>query len=923
MRPLKLTMSAFGSYAGVTEIDFTQFDKGSLYLISGNTGSGKTTIFDAIVFALYGEASGSIRNDARRFRSKYAEDDADTYVELVFENKGVTYYVRRNPRYMRKAKRTGKNDMVAQPPGAELCYYEGDVIATDMAKVTAGITEILGVDCKQFTRMTMLAQGEFQNLLLAGSDEREKIFRHIFHTERFDEIQGRIASDFNSIEQERKELFIAIHQNMEQIKLTGNRDISDITSQDIPDMEQTSDILNDQIDEDEAMLENIENKIQKHKSELEKVLNNISEEEQRMADKKQLDKEKKYIEELRKSLVSAGEAVKDRKKNEPDIKKCEDRIAVLTTLLPDYEQLEGYMKEMTDGKKKLDKIHSDIDTYTDSMDKKSRKLEEYIREVQTLGELKLQYEKLCNELGKIKEKKSLLIDISHRISVIDKNEAMLQKVQREYVNLSHKYDKLRDEYEKKRKAFLDEQAGVIAASYLFENEPCPVCGSTIHPKPAILSEGAPDREQIETMQAEVERLNTKVQEQSVEAAKLKNTIEHDRKSVVEQSGYDVPEASYEDIRENVSAELNNSEDMLKDIEGRADICNKDIMRLEKIEASIPKLKEEIESLTGTVDELKKKETLAGEQMMKAKTTYDAVSSKLEYSSREEAVKEIESLTGRSLAMRKDIEEAVHKVEDITGRINVSKGKTEQLEKKLESCVVKDVEQLYARKDEINHLTNELEEQRKQLLGRISVNRECRLSLDRNKAQLEKVDREYGWKKMLRDTVKGTVGGRAKITLEVFVQLAYFDRVLERANIRFEEMTSGQYTMKRAEDAENLRSRTGLDISVIDHFNGSERSVRTLSGGECFKASLSLALGMADEVSANSGGIVLDSLFVDEGFGSLDEESLQQAMKVLNDLTEGNRQIGIISHVNELKTQIDKQISVEKDAMGISKVKVMS
>ena len=137
------------------------------------------------------------------------------------------------------------------------------------------------------------------------------------------------------------------------------------------------------------------------------------------------------------------------------------------------------------------------------------------------------------------------------------------------------------------------------------------------------------------------------------------------------------------------------------------------------------------------------------------------------------------------------------------------------------------------------------------------------------------------------------------------------------------MTSGQYTMKRAEDAENLRSRTGLDISVIDHFNGSERSVRTLSGGECFKASLSLALGMADEVSANSGGIVLDSLFVDEGFGSLDEESLQQAMKVLNDLTEGNRQIGIISHVNELKTQIDKQISVEKDAMGISKVKVMS
>lgn len=937
MRPIKLTMSAFGSYAGVTHIDFTKFDKGSLYLISGNTGSGKTTIFDAIVFALYGEASGSIRNDSKRFRSKYADDDADTYVELIFENKGVEYYVKRNPKYMRKAKRAGKNDMVSQAPAAELTYYNGDVIATDIAGVTAGVTEILGVDCKQFTRMSMLAQGEFQSLLLAGSEEREKIFRHIFHTERFDEIQARIASDFNSIEQAGKELYIAIRQNTGQIKFTDDRNVSHILERNIPDINEVCEILEEQMTSDERMLEDIEMRINNKKELLEQKLQCISEEESMLQDKRQLESEIKHVSELNIKLADAKADMDTKKESEPDIKKCEDRIAVLNTRLDDYDRLEQFIREQSEYGKLLISVRKDIEEKNKSVFRKTQKMESDMKYIEKLADLKIRYSNLSAESDKLKDKYSVLVDLNEGIQDISDDEIELINVRKEYISLSGKYDNVKNEYDTKRKAFLDEQAGIIAANYLVMNEPCPVCGSVNHPNPAVLKEGAPDREEVERLQKQADKMNAMVRDKSIEAAKLKSNIENKKKSVVSrymnimtksneygdaQKNTDI--SSYVQIEKLVSGELAEVKRELINKDNKMGELQRDIAHLEEIADYIPKLKDEIEELNSVIEKLTNTQNDITQKVTIAETNYNAIKEKLEYASKREALTEIRNLTIKCTDIKKSIEDAEDKYQSIRENINVLSGKIEQLKNKLKDRNIDEeaVGKLYAERDEIKSSADVLERDRKEVLARVSVNRECESLLEKNRLQLNKVEKEYGWKKMLRDTVKGTIVGRAKITLEVYVQLAYFDRVLERANIRFEEMTLGQYTMKRSEDAENLRSRTGLDISVIDHFNGSERSVRTLSGGECFKASLCLALGMADEVSANSGGIVLDSLFVDEGFGSLDEESLQQAMKVLDELTEGNRQIGIISHVNELKNRIDRQIYVEKDALGRSSVKMI-
>lgn len=207
-------------------------------------------------------------------------------------------------------------------------------------------------------------------------------------------------------------------------------------------------------------------------------------------------------------------------------------------------------------------------------------------------------------------------------------------------------------------------------------------------------------------------------------------------------------------------------------------------------------------------------------------------------------------------------------------------------------------------------------------SRLDRNGEALKNIRKGSGRLTEVETKWTWVKALSNTANGNIGGKEKIMLETYVQMTYFDRILARANTRFMIMSGGQYELKRRIEAENNRSQSGLELDVIDHYNGTERSVKTLSGGESFKASLSLALGLSDEIQSSAGGIRLDTMFVDEGFGSLDDESLQQAMRALYGLTEGNRLVGIISHVSELKEKIDKQIVVTKEKSGGSRAEIV-
>ena len=234
----------------------------------------------------------------------------------------------------------------------------------------------------------------------------------------------------------------------------------------------------------------------------------------------------------------------------------------------------------------------------------------------------------------------------------------------------------------------------------------------------------------------------------------------------------------------------------------------------------------------------------------------------------------------------------------------------------------DADAAVERRNEIVQKRSALESEFRDLHHRTETNREVLRQIEKQSAAIADVEKRWMMVGPLADTANGNLSGKEKIMLETYVQMAYFDRIIERANTRFMVMSGGQYELKRRREADNNRSQSGLSLDVVDHYNGTERSVKTLSGGESFKASLSLALGLSDEIQASAGGIQLDTMFVDEGFGSLDEESLQQAMRALNGLAEGNRLVGIISHVPELREKIDRQIIVRKDRSGGSRVEVV-
>ena len=226
------------------------------------------------------------------------------------------------------------------------------------------------------------------------------------------------------------------------------------------------------------------------------------------------------------------------------------------------------------------------------------------------------------------------------------------------------------------------------------------------------------------------------------------------------------------------------------------------------------------------------------------------------------------------------------------------------------------------KNQLEAEKSELDETSKTIFSRINANKLSYSNISARLSEIKVTEEKHSCVKALSDTANGTIQGREKIALETYIQMNYFDRIISLANTRFMIMSGGQYELKRRKEAGNKQSQSGLELDVIDHYNGTERSVRTLSGGESFKASLSLALGLSDEIQSSAGGIRLDTMFVDEGFGSLDEESLAAAMKALSSLAEGNRLVGIISHVNELKTRIDKQIVVTKEKSGGSKINIV-
>ena len=452
-------------------------------------------------------------------------------------------------------------------------------------------------------------------------------------------------------------------------------------------------------------------------------------------------------------------------------------------------------------------------------------------------------------------------------------------------------------YQRMYQTYLDEQAGILASG-LIVGQPCPVCGSLEHPAPACASEGAPSQDQLKKAQAQSEAAVHQMQQDSEKASALKARL-------------DTLAADVADLALTAKQMLAQAAETQQQLQ----IADKNCKRKALLDAQLPKRQTALTATTDSIRELERQLAVADTEIASLLQSYAELKASLAYESPTEASRALSALTAQRSNLQQAIVAAAEKLEKAKLLDQRLKAQIATLEEQITGTEVVDLEEELQQKSDLTLRVQQQKGEQLRLVARLRANE---TALERIQAQSEAitlVENKLMQLQSLHYTASGQLSGKEKIKLETYIQMTYFDRIIARANTRFMVMSGGQYELKRATVADNNRSQSGLDLSVIDHYNGSERSVRTLSGGESFKASLSLALGLSDEIQSSAGGIRLDTMFVDEGFGSLDEESLRQAMQALAGLAEGNRLVGIISHVSELKEKIDKQIVVKKDRSG--------
>lgn len=920
MRPIKLTVSAFGPYAGKTVLELDKLGKNGLYLITGDTGSGKTTIFDAITFALYGEASGENR-DPSMLRSKYADDDTPTEVELVFEYAGKIYTVKRNPEYDRPSKRgTG---VTRQKAEAQLSLPDGNLI-TKTKDVTNTISDIMGIDRNQFSQIAMIAQGDFLKLLLAPTEDRKQIFRRIFKTGLYQELQDRLKAESSRLNEEYTELKRSISQYVKSLFFDPDYGLDTDLIKAKEGMLPIADIIElveRTLVRDKENKEKLETRIKELDKEIEKINTLLGQAGEIKRARDSLSKESKELAEKQTALTGLENAFKAQQDKQQEREALTQLIATSREKLPAYDEYESLKKTRESKIKTLEESIQKKNSLDEDLNNLTESIQSLKAELESLKDAETNKLKLDNLKENLKERQKKLKAFEKSLSEYEENLKELTKVQEEYIKASELANKAHTKYMHMNQSFLDNQAGILA-SKLMEGDPCPVCGSITHPFLATKSEEAPSEADLKKAKSAYDQAQVKVNELSGSAGSIKGIVKEKKETLTLQGVELFGECTCEEMRGKVNDAL-----LIADREEKQ--LKKDIQKEEKrfnryveLSKTIPQKESERETKIQEIREVDNKIASLQTDVNNNDNLINKKKNELQFESKSLAQKEIKQLEKKKDEMQKAFDAAQKEftkcksdVDEIQGRI---KALTEQLKEAKEIDADKEEQKKNDRQTE----KRVLNEKNSTVQTRIHTNQSALENIKKQGDAMCEVEKKWTWVKALSNTANGNISGKEKIMLETYVQMTYFDRIIARANVRLMTMTGGQYELKRRIESDNNRSQSGLELDVIDHYNGTERSVKTLSGGESFKASLSLALGLSDEIQCSAGGIQLDTMFVDEGFGSLDDESLQQAMKVLAGLTQGNRLVGIISHVSELKERIDKQIVVTKEKSGGSKVQIV-
>lgn len=1043
MKPVKLVISAFGPFKDEVTVDFTKMGGQGLFLVSGDTGSGKTTLFDAISFALFGSPSGVKRSEENNMslRCQFAEKTTKTYVELTFLHKGKEYFIRRNPQYMRPSLRGGGETKENQ--GAELIYPDGRKVV-DFKKVTAAVEDLLGINWAQYKQIAMIAQGEFLELLVAESDNRSAILRKIFGTGIYVNIQERLGMYTNQLKGECQEITNRIFQYFHDVQCSKDspyyESIKDlIKNKNIHDTETLIALIKEMVMEDKRQFETLNvnykeldqklTQCRKRIAQIEQVnslftsLEKTKKEEAFLRSQKEamdakavaldrgtvalhyikpledtygsLVKEEKSllvkIEELQAEETRLKKEQKDLEAEKLKQESNQPRIEALNSLLQKrkeeaskYEQIQKASEQAEKKKKDLLALTEEKNQAIQRKRDLEQKSKEYKEKLNSLKDIEVTKATTFANLEKVQNQKLILDNLTAQFKEILKEQEELKKEKEKLLKQMDRYQTENDRYNKEEQLYFGELAGVMA-SKLTEGVPCPVCGSTHHPKKTPITGGAMTEEELKAFKEKVTALHDAVQKESERCSVMGSTLEYKKETFInalqefealKKLTFDKEQVSVLEVycqvvedkrnalqmqykeaqqgvqeKETIEKEDKELEDKLKSLEAsieqRERQINEEQQKLSMVQGSLAAMKKEVTfdsllELQQTVEREQKEYTELKEALENAKNKYQDTSTKLQRTQAvlhdnenlkkalrekcEKACKEFkEALLARGFAAEEDYKEALlsegqlQELQDtlMAYRDNVTKVKQSLMEltKALEGKEQKDITLEKEEESQLSEQLDVIKEQLEQIRYQTNQNVEILKKVANEYARHKNKTDEYALYQRLSDTARGNLTGKAKISFEQYVQAYYFDQILAAANNRLGLMTNGQYELLRKDEATNIKKNTGLDIEVMDYYSGKTRSVKTLSGGESFKAALSLALGLSDVIQSFAGGIEVDAMFVDEGFGSLDSNSLEQALGALHELTYGNRLVGIISHVNELKERIDKKILLEKKRDG--------
>ena len=915
MRPLKLTLSAFGPYAGTMELDFETLGTGGLYLITGDTGAGKTTIFDAISFALFGEASGGNREPGM-LRSKYADPATPTEVTLVFRYAGKEYTVTRNPDYLRPKGRG--EGLTKQNAGATLVYPDGHLV-TKPKEVNTTIREILGLDREQFAQVAMIAQGDFLKLLLADTKERQKIFRNIFHTNLYVELQDQLSKQANKVKYQWEDVQDSIRQYIDGILWAEESEHAGMIRQaqggalPIADVLTALDTL---LESDRAAQGELETQLQETDAALEETVALLTKAEAREKLQRDLIRTAERETAARALLQQRQEAMEAEQAKKPRQEQLSAQITAISLSLKDYDRLAELEAALHSADLQQKKAEADSIAAANSKGLLATEIDALKQEQKSLENIGAEKEKLLRQKQEQQQKRDSLQKLIADISQYRTQLTVWETARKLYLTAAERSSRLMQEYDAKNKAFLDEQAGIIAGR-LEEGRPCPVCGSLHHPAPAVMADTAPTEEEVKRARAAYERAAKETEAASASAARekgkaatLEDTLRKQTDSLLQQQEIGAAEAAARDAVSSLTGSLGELELHIRRI-------TKGLERKAQLDALIPRRENELSAAEELLTAAREQQASSAASIQSLTEQILCLKETLAFPGKAAATAHRNALDAERRAIQSALEAAEKAYANCKDDLTALTASAQELKKQLEDSTEIDMQAQLEQKEALSTQKASILKEQKAVHTRITSNTACRKNILNKSAELSRLEEKQKWLRALSDTANGTIKGKEKIMLETYIQTTYFDRIVARANVRLMKMTGGQYDLKRRKTADTMRGQTGLELDVIDHYNGTERSVKTLSGGESFKASLALALGLSDEVQMSTG-IQLDTLFVDEGFGSLDPESLNQAYNTLAGLTEGNRLVGIISHVAELKERIDRQILVTKEKSGGSK-----